>query len=440
MIVAADWVLPVAGRPIRDGAVQVCEGRIGRVGTIVDLIATAPGEHVERFDGCAIVPGLVNAHTHLSLSVLGGLMPRMAMQPFLRHVFAALRVLTDEDYAASAALGAAELLRGGVTCVGDITYGPEPLLACSEAGVGGVFFWEVLGIEAADLPAELARSRFPARDAPAAGDRTRRGLSPHTPYTSGPDLLRAARALARERQVAFAIHASESESERELMLRGTGPLADAADRLAHGFVSPGTGSVEYLERLGVLEDAVAVHCVALESSDPARLARLARGVVLCPRSNSYLGNGEPPVRALRAAGVPLAVGTDSPASNDDLDLFSEARALRALDPSLTPGLLLEIMTTGGARVLGLQDEFGSLEEGKAADMTVVRVRGGDPVEAVITGGGPSTVHAVMSAGVWRIREGAPVSPESTMRARARRARDKASAAIAAAEIEDPGSV
>ncbi|MDO8963244.1 MAG: amidohydrolase family protein, partial [Coriobacteriia bacterium] len=197
MILTADWVLPVTGRPIRDGAVLARGARIEAVGTFEHVRAAAPDEAVESFEGCVLMPGLVNAHTHLSLTVLGGLIPPMPMRPFLSRVTAAILAMSDDDFAASAALGALESLRAGVTCVGDVVYGPEPLAACADAGLAGVFFWEVLGIDAGDLSGELAEREFPADLGACTRGRTRCGLSPHTAYTSGPELLRAAWNVAR---------------------------------------------------------------------------------------------------------------------------------------------------------------------------------------------------------------------------------------------------
>lgn len=411
MILTADWVLPVTGRPIRDGAVLTRGTKIEMIGTLEQVRAAAPDEAMERFDGSVLMPGLVNAHTHLSLTVLGGLVAPMPMKPFLKRVTAAVMAMSDDDFAASAAWGALECLRAGVTCVGDIAYGPEPLAACADAGLAGVFYWEVLGIDAGDLSGELAEREFPAELDPCTLGRTRCGLSPHTPYTAGPDLLRATWKVAHRHRIGYAIHIAESLAERELMLHDRGPLAETARRLAHGFRSPGAGSISYLENLGVLQNAAAVHCVHLEHGDAHRLKRSVRGVVLCPRSNAYLSNGTPPVAELSSAGIYLALGTDSSASNHDLDLFEEARAAREIDPSLTSRRLIAMLTHDGARVVGLDNVCGALEPGLSADITVVKTGAtADPETAVVRFGGRETVEAVMSAGLWRIRGGKPALP------------------------------
>jgi cytosine/adenosine deaminase-related metal-dependent hydrolase len=415
MILTADWVLPVVGRPLARGAVLTRGPRIEKVGPLEEIEAAAPLEAVERFDGCVLMPGLVNAHTHLSLSVLGGLVPSMPMRPFLKQVTKAILAMSDDDFASSAALGALQSLRCGVTCVGDIAYGPESLAASADVGLAGVFFWEVLGIEAADLSSELAEREFPAEVGSCSTGRARCGISPHTPYTSGPELLKAEWNVSQRHHVAFSLHVAESPAERDLMLGGTGPLAETASRLADGFRCPHVGSVEYLETLGVLQDAVAVHCTNLEPGDTRRLKKNARGVVLCPRSNEYLHNGAPPVGELSSAGIYLALGTDSAASNVDLDLWEEARAVRALDRSLTSRRILAMLTHDGALTLGLDHLCGSLAPGLQADIAVIRTgETSDPETAVITTGGRATVEAVMSAGLWRVRDGRSALPSMAL--------------------------
>jgi cytosine/adenosine deaminase-related metal-dependent hydrolase len=430
VILTADWVLPVTGRPIRDGAVLTRGPRIEAVGTIDQMRALAPDETSEHFGECVLMPGLVNAHTHLSLTVLGGLIPPVPMRPFLKHVTAAILAMSDDDFAASAALGALESLRAGVTCVGDIAYGPEPLAACADAGLAGVFYWEVFGIDAGELSGELAEREFPAEVDSCALGRTRCGLSPHAPYTAGPELLHATWNVAQRHRIGFAIHVAESPAERDLMVNARGPLSDTARRLATGFRSPGLGSVAYLEGLGVLKDAVAVHCVHLEQGDGRRLKRSVAGVVLCPRSNAYLANGDPPVAELSSAGIYLALGTDSAASNHDLDLFEEGRAARDIDRSLTSRRVIAMLTHDGARVLGLDNVCGAIEPGLSADLTVIRTGATtDPEAAVVGLGGRETVEAVMSAGLWRVRGGKSALPTGMIDRAAAKARSVAQDAL-----------
>lgn len=411
MLVTADWVVPVASPPIRDGAVLVSSARIAKVGSREELERENPGGTVHHFPGCTIVPGLINAHTHLGLTCLKGLIPSQPFTEWIRQIPVAVRALDRDDIAASIALGAARCLLTGTTVVGDIAEGPESSAICADAGLGGTFYWEVLGIGPGQIGDRLEAMEFPAQRG--SHGRFRYGLSPHAPYTSGPQTMMALREVARMQGAEFAVHAAESAAEEELMRDGTGPLADLADRLAYKFTPPGVGAIGYLGRLRVLDDAVLVHCTQALRVDTPLLARRARGVALCPRSNVYLQNGLPPVRHLLDGGVRCALGTDSLASNSDLDLLGEARALMEAEPSLTPETVLRMVTVDGAHLLGHAEEFGALAPDMQADLAVFRVpAANDPIAELVAHGSRHTIHAVLTAGVWRVLDGQPTFPLS----------------------------
>ncbi|HEY3317863.1 MAG TPA: amidohydrolase family protein [Coriobacteriia bacterium] len=437
MLVTADWVLPIDAAPIRRGGVLVRNGRIAEVGPADRLSRLERVAHVD-FAGCAMVPGLVNAHTHLSLAALGGLLPSSDFATWLIRVVPLIAALDEDDMATSAALGALRCLQSGITVAGDIAYGPEALAAAADMGLGGVYFWEAFGIPASELSDMLDRAEFPHGQSKAKWVRARVGISPHTAYTSGPELLRAVAALAREGGYPLAVHVAESLAETRLFREGAGPLAAVAERLADGFEPPHLSPVAYLARLGVLDDALAVHCVHLGHGDVHTLAQRVRGVALCPLSNAFLHNGYPPVDALAREKVAIGIGTDSSASNEGIDLFAEARALRDIAPALPPERLLRMMTLEGAVALGVEASFGSLAVGKQADLALVRIGDADdPVRELIDSGAPASVEAVMSAGVWRMRGGRPAFNEVPVESAGRQVTDKVSAAKGAWE---PGGV
>jgi cytosine/adenosine deaminase-related metal-dependent hydrolase len=303
------------------------------------------------------------------------------------------------------------MFAAGATCVGDVMYRDESLAPAAQEGLAGTFFREILGMSGDEVAPALTESGLldatssGAMPEPACGHppRIRLGLSAHAPYSTGPDAIRATADIARESDMPLMMHVAESPAEDALVRLGEGRLVSLAARLAPDFEPPGTGTVAYLDSLGVLDDLIAVHAVHVDETDIGLLARKARGVVLCPRSNLFLDCGSPPVRALVDAGVPLALGTDSIASNRDFDLFEEARALREIDPSLPAARLLEIMTSEGARLLGLAGHGRLAPEGPA-DLTVVSLGSTeDPVRDVIGAARRKDIAAVMSAGVWRYR-------------------------------------
>ena len=377
-----------------------------------------------------ITPGLVNAHTHLTLTALAGVVPSLPFVEWLPRLVAALKPWEIADHEASGVVGAEMCLSAGVTVVGDIAYGAAEVVSAAQAGLGGVFYWEVLGIEAEQVPATLAELRYPT--APDAfGPRVLPGLSPHSPYTSGPRLLREVHDTAQRLGAPVAIHVAESLAERELMLAGTGALSGTAGRVAHGFTPPGVGTVAYLERLGVLDGATAVHVCELESGDLALLAGSARGVVTCPRSNRYLHNSPPAVGALIDAGIAVGIGTDSAASNSDLDLLGEVRALHRAEPGIPASTLVAMATTRGASAIGVDDRFGQLAPGFQADLAVFELGNtADPERALIERGGAATLRAVASGGMWRVRDGALVAHDELAATRAAAAERSSRQALA----------
>ncbi|MDR3685896.1 MAG: amidohydrolase family protein [Coriobacteriia bacterium] len=294
----------------------------------------------------------------------------------------------------------------GVTAVGDIAYGAAEVVAAASMGLAGVYYWELLGMRGDAVPSALEALRYPSHPE-AFAPRVRCGLSPHSPYTSGPELLQAVHSTAAEKGVPIAIHVAESAAEVELLAVGTGALSAVAGRTAFGFHAPGTSTVRYLHDLGVLSGATAVHCCHVDAADVALLAAEARGVVTCPRSNRYLGNPVPDVPALLKAGIPVGIGTDSAASNSDLDLMAEIRALRDIHPTIPARTLIEIATCQGAVAIGIAENFGTLERDKQADIAVFALGGvDDPEEAIVNGAGGATLRALAVEGSWRVFDGA----------------------------------
>lgn len=428
-LVTGKWVLPIASEPIRNGAVLIDGVRIAEVGLAEELLARYPEAKRYEFEDATVLPGLVNAHTHLAMTCLKGLIPPQPFPEWLSKVPKAFGALTEDDIVASISLGAIHSLCAGTTVVGDIAYGPESLAICADMGLGGTFFWEVFGITADMLESRLAEMEFPLEIARNFEGRFEAGISPHSPYTSGPDLIKAAHALVIAEKSEYAIHVAESPAETELLTSGKGALAPVADQFVRNFKPPGTTTVGYLNRLGVLDGAAAIHCVNVTSADAAVLAAKARGVVLCPRSNAYLHTGIAPARKLHKAGVTLALGTDSLGSNHDLDLFEEARALASIAPDISAQEIVGMITHGGAKVLGLSDRFGALSPGMQADLAIFRVDGDDPYDSLLAKAGLDAIEAVMSAGIWRVMQNKPLLAPTQIAQRSNLASKRAAAAL-----------
>lgn len=431
MLITADWILPVSRPPIRDGAVLVEHGRITEVGTVEELAGLNPDSERKDLPGCIITPGLVNAHTHLSLTALGGLLPPAPFEQWLPRLVAAIKDWERDDHSASAALGAQRCLEAGVTVVGDIVQGPEAPSVAADAGLGGVFFWEVLGVTAPSLFARLEELEFPLPErGGSCGSRVKCGVSPHSPYTSGPDLLDAVHRASMEFGFPVAIHVAESSAEVQLMHDGTGPLADVAARTASTFEPPGCTPIAYLDRIEALDGITAIHAGHTAPADVPRLLATVRGVVACPRSNAFLNNPVAPVSRLLKAGVPVGLGTDSSASNVDLDLMEEVRTLHSRDVSIPAKKLLEMVTAMGAVALGLEDRFGILERGMQADLAAFRIPDSrDPESDFVRSAGAATVEAVLTGGRWRVLEGRTVDDGAAVEVAAQAARIRAEHAL-----------
>lgn len=395
IVYAAKHLLPVASTPISNGAVLVHDGRIVAFGRRKDVVKAHPGAEVRDLGEVVILPGLVNAHTHVELSFMNGVPPAGGtFMTWLRDLVAR-RPGIDAGAAAEAATKAIEtmVLRGTVA-VGDIANGAwaAPLLARS--GLRGLAFHEIFGFAASDTESILdaAAQRLETIDADpavlAARDRFTTVLTPHAAHTTSFPLLKALGGRAVASGEMLSIHVAESEEESQLLRDGTGPFKDfLIERGAWdpAFKAPGQTPVEYLERLGVLTPrTLAVHCVHLDHQDISRLQARGVTVVTCPRSNQRLGVGKAPVPKLLSSGIQVALGTDSLASAPDVDVFTEVAHLRQEHPGLSPAAALRIATLNGARALGIAKDLGSIEEGKLAALTVVGLNdpNDDPLEAV----------------------------------------------------------
>jgi cytosine/adenosine deaminase-related metal-dependent hydrolase len=402
-VLSADWVVPVDGPPIRDGAVAIDAGLIAAVGPADEL-----GEG-DRFPGSVILPGFVNAHTHLEYAVYAGFGDGLSFGPWIAiHVERKQRI-GIEEMEAIARLGALECLRSGVTTVGDCSFVGAAATACADVGLNAIVFLEVFGQDADALERfELNRDRVAA----ALSDGVRLGISPHAPYTCSLELYRA----CSEAGLPIATHLAESDDETEYLLSGSGPWEAFADMLVPPLRTTG---IRALAEQGLLGPQVlAAHCVQADEEEIELLATHDVAVAHCPRSNAFLGCGIAPLAALREAGVRVCIATDSPASTPSFDMFDElraavaaARAREKRPNALTATDALELATLGGARALGLESDRGSLTPGKRADLTVLSLEGSpfvpweDPVTATVLGGSPSRVVATLVSGQPRYERG-----------------------------------
>ncbi|MFH7325620.1 amidohydrolase family protein [Desulfurivibrio sp. C05AmB] len=369
----APVVLPVAGPPLRDGAVLTENGRVRAVGPYQEIKKLTAGLTLTSevdYDGHVLVPALVNAHCHLELSHLAFLSRDYRPQPgditgWIRRLLAA-REECDPGGPETGLLALARLYAGGCRSVIDIGNDPASRNLGADFKTAVFFNLELLGLAGAAEEQALARLTAQDDDLCCTG---------HAPYSTGPRLLQALKKRARAGNCLFPLHVAESAAEEEFLATGSGPLRDfLAERgldLA-AFPPPGCSPVAWLDSLGLLdEQTLCVHAVRVDEDDVARLAARRAGVCLCPGSNRHLGVGKAPLATMLRHGITPALGTDSLAGNPDFSLWQEMKLLREDHPEVPPATVLAMASQAGARLLGREGESGVIAPGVEAALPAV---------------------------------------------------------------------
>jgi aminodeoxyfutalosine deaminase len=375
----AAWVCPIAQAPIPDGWVAVRDGRIAAVGTAEEATPTPARE----LGDVAVVPGLINAHTHLELSWLRDRVPPAAtFVDWIKQLFMTRggrsERLGDSKVTDAARAAAREMRESGCAGIGEVSNSLATVEAIHAAGLRGVVFHELLGFNLLTGQSVSDTRGLRALAATFGADAVRVSIAPHAPYSVSPELFRAIREEVDGSSVPItSVHLGESQSEVDFLRDGSGPWPGILKWVGserEDWRPPGMGPVAYLEGLGMLDArTLVVHAVQLSDADLSRLAAIGCTVVTCPRSNQWVGVGMPPIARFYAAGVRVAVGTDSLASVSDLNLFSELHTMRWLAPSVPARALLESATRLGAQALGLGDELGTIEVGKRAELIAIEL-------------------------------------------------------------------
>lgn len=395
----ARWIVPVAGEPVENGLMAVEDGRI------VSLSRGAVHEPCDADYGDAVIlPGFVNAHTHLDLTAFGGCVPYLGS--FTDWIRILVSMQTAEGAEARMDRGVADGLQqslaAGVTCVADIGCGERAVQAWSTAALHVVGFFEAIGMGPRRFdvhPRSLRRgvglceALQAARAGKASCAQSRRtfipSISPHAPYSTAPEVYREAIAFCRERGLPVCTHLAETREETEFLARGTGPFRTLLEHRGlwdGSFVPPGCSPAEYAETLGLLAcRPLLAHVNYVSESDIDLLARRQCSVVYCPRTHRFFEHAPHAYGRMLARALNVCVGTDSLASAPSLSILEELRFLRQIDADLPDDVLLEMGTLRGARALGLDDRLGSLEPGKHADFVVLPMdrRDARPLEALL---------------------------------------------------------
>jgi 5-methylthioadenosine/S-adenosylhomocysteine deaminase len=377
MSVAASWDMIVLGGtiltmeegsdPITSGAIAIADGKIAAVGPAEELLELAPTGEVLTATSCIVMPGLVNTHSHLAMTLLRGLADDLPLKEWLEnHIWPAEKTHMSRDAVrVGTRLAAAEQLLGGVTTTTDMYFfGDEVCSVLAEAGMRGVVAESLIDFATprCETPEEMMIKQRELIEEYQDHPLITPSIAAHSPYTvSAPNLVKEAE-LADEFGVPYQIHLSETRWEVEKLLdeKGASPVA-------------------YLADLGVLsERVVAAHCVHVSPEDIELLAEFEVGVSHNPASNLKLASGVSPVPVMVERGVKLGLGTDGAASNNTLDLMRDMQLTALLhkatsgDPTALPARkMIELATVDGARVLGLDDRIGTLTEGRDADLICI---------------------------------------------------------------------
>ncbi len=408
LLIHARWIIPVsAGDPVLDHySLAVDEGRITALLPTVEARQTFEAQTTVQLGEHALIPGLINAHTHTAMSLLRGIADDLPLMEWLQqHIWPAEKQWVNEQFVHDGAqLAIAEMLRGGTTCFNDMYFFPEVTARVA----AGCFMRACTGMILIDFPTRYAENPdeyfakgLALRDEYKHHPLISQAFAPHAPYSVSDEPLKKVQMLSDELDLPVHIHLHETASEVDDSVKQTGqrPLA----RLAG---------------LGLLSPALtAVHMTQLEEAEIIQLADSGASVVHCPESNLKLASGFCPVQALLDAGVNVALGTDGAASNNDLDMFGEMRSAALLgkavagDASALPARqVLRMATLNGARALGLADQTGSMEVGKWADIAAVDLGAletqpvYDPVSQLVYAAGREQVSHVWVAGQPLLRE------------------------------------
>lgn len=423
----ARWVLPIASSAIADGAIVVQGDTLQYVGASTGAVADS---HIQ-LGNCVILPGLINAHSHLELTALRGFLEGLDFRNWLRILTEARRTVLDADALMdSATIGIHEGLLAGITTFADCTESGVPIEAMRRAGVRGIGYIEVFGPDPAVRDASMhglqnAVSASRAHDTAL----VQTGVSPHAPYTVSAPLFRAVARWADAEQLPLAVHVAEGSAEVSLIRDGSGPFAERLR--ARGIAVEGTGAspVQLLADTGILDTrALLIHGVHMDQRDARLVAERGATIVHCPISNAKLGHGIAPLDLFLDAGIATGLGTDSVASNDRMDLLSEARQAslfqgvrKAVPDALSAADALRLATVGGARALRLDATVGTLEIGKQADVAVFpldrieALPGYDPAVSLVHAlAGAVSARLVLVAGVPRVREGKVVDADPAL--------------------------
>ena len=421
MLLCAQYVLPITAEPLQNGAVLVRNGAIRDIGTADMLKLRYPDEEVTDFGMAAIIPGLIDLHTHLENAVMRGIVHDVPYTTWIMSIMQKSMKMDVSDWYDSAILGGLEALSSGITTVADITATGAACTATQKLGMRSVIYRDVGAMDKRriDYAMRLAENDIMHWREEVDGDRITIGIAPTAMYACHPSVMGKVSEFARREGVPVAMHVAGNREEYNFIKYGSSPFSVHTMDQKRGFVEippwlpTGVTPVRYALNWGAFEsdNVLAIHCVHVDDKDIQKLKEYDVAVAVCPRCNAQLGMGVAPINEFLRAGLRVGLGTDSPAATDSTDILIEMRIGMLVQRAVNVGTfldsqtMLEMSTIGAARALKLDDKIGSLEVGKRADIVAIDLSGShqtpttDPVSAIVNATSGSDVLMTMVDGV-----------------------------------------
>lgn len=420
MLLSAKYIIPVTSEPLVDSAILVRDGKIYDIGDADKMRTRWPDEEYRDFGTAAIIPGLIDLHTHMENSVLRGIVPDQPYISWIQSVRAIAAKLDVHDWHSSAVLGSLEALSAGVTCVCDMSNTGASCSVISKMGLRGIVYREVGAMDKRRVydTMRMARNDIVRWQELVDADRIRIGIAPRETYDCHPAVFSEASKIAREEDIPLSVYVAESREEYDFIRYGSSALSVASMADKRGFVEvppwlpTGVSPVQYVLNWHGFEadNVIASHCVHVDSEDIRTLQQYDVAVAVCPRCDAQLSMGVAPVPEFLRSGLRVGLGTGYSVNSNASDIIKEMRVGMLLNRAVNPGMfiatstMLRLATIDAARALKLDDKIGSIEIGKLADLAVVdlsdsrQVPTDDPAAAVINSTSAADVLMTMVGG------------------------------------------
>lgn len=378
------YVIPISSPPLADAGVVIDAHRIRAVGPLRALSKQYPETVAMDLSDCALLPGLVNAHTHLELSPFKNQVPYRGQ--FTDWVRCLRQVRAESSVMLADALAGAtgECLAGGTTTVGDISFGHQAWHSLKKRPIRKICFGETFGLTMHIEEALEQCGQWISENQ--TDPLLRLGLSPHAPYSVGQKLYEAVGRLARQHQLTLTTHLAEQADEFEFLRNGSGPWKDYLKEIHkwdNTFKPPEKTPVNYFLDMNLSDQAVLLaHVNYISDEELDKLAETRHSVAFCPRAHRFFGHQDHPFKKMLKRGINVCLGTDSLASNHSLSMLDEMRFLHENHRDLDPAVIFRMATLNGACALQWQDKIGSITTDKEADLIAIPLQNPD-VDPVI---------------------------------------------------------